>query len=517
MKKTKKILFWTGLVVLITSIVLSKPLENYDEIWNFNIARCISNGLVPYRDISMIVTPLAGCIEAIFLKIFGSEMIVARILAIALMAGSYFIIHKIFIKLNVREELSYLFVLCLVLLNQSSIFMDYNYMLLMLSLILLFMDLKYKGKRSRRIQIALGIIGGLCICTKQTIGLLICFALVLNRLLFVKNKSDFKIELTTMLFRFIGILIPSAIFVLYMLITKSFGAFWDYCVLGISTFSNRITYTSLIESQKIGAWLAIIVPLTLIGNLVYVVYCKIKNKEFSNIFIVLFYSIPMFLFAYPIFDEFHMYIASILSLILLGNDLSFLFKFLGKKLSFNTNKFIAEMTGIVAVLVMVLYTANTEVNTMEVLSELSKYKQLNHFKYIFVDNELNDMIMKTDEYMAKQEKAVYILDPNSAMYMIPSNRYTKDYDLFMLGNFGKGGEDKLIERIKNEEAQYLILSDDYALNWQTPMKVREYVKENMKRIGNVGQLDVYENEVQNEEVKENTDESKVEENEENKE
>lgn len=491
MKKTKKVLFWIGLVVFIASIVLSKPLRDYDEIWNFNNARCIANGLVPYKDISMIVTPLAGFVEALFLKIFGSEMIVSRILAIALMVVICFLIYKIFRKLNVREELSYLFVVGIALLNIGKIFMDYNYLLLMLSLLLLFSDLKYKGKRSRRIQVLLGIIGGLCICTKQTIGALICVALVLNRFMFIEKKSDVKIELTTILYRLIGVLIPIAVLATYLLITKSFGDFLDYAVLGITTFSNKLSYLDLFKEFSPSACLAAIVPVVLLGNLVYVVWGKIKKQEFTNIFIVLIYALPMFIFAYPISDEFHMYIASILTLILLGYDLSFLFKFLGTKLSFNTNKFIAEMTGVLAVLVMVLFAANTEVKNTEVLSDLSKYRELKHFKYIYVDGDLLKQIKEIDEYIISKNENVYMLDSGSALYMIPIDRYTKDYDLFMLGNFGKGGEDKLIERIKGEEGRYFILSDNYQQNWQTPTKVRAYIKENMEYRRDIGQYSLY--------------------------
>ena len=66
------------------------------------------------------------------------------------------------------------------------------------------------------------------------------------------------------------------------------------------------------------------------------------------------------------------------------------------------------------------------------------YKELTNFKYIVADA---DGIKEVDEYILKQEKVgkkVYILDARAALYMIPLDKYNKDFDMFMNGNFGAG-------------------------------------------------------------------------------
>ena len=88
--------------------------------------------------------------------------------------------------------------------------------------------------------------------------------------------------------------------------------------------------------------------------------------------------------------------------------------------------------------------------------------------------------------------------------MIPLDRYNKDYDLFLLGNLGSGAEEKQIDNIKNEDAKYLILKDEYNRNWQTPERVRSYIKDNMKYIESVDIFDVYENNPKTEEQTEET-------------
>ena len=77
------------------------------------------------------------------------------------------------------------------------------------------------------------------------------------------------------------------------------------------------------------------------------------------------------------------------------------------------------------------------------------------------------------------------------MYMIPLNRYNKDYDLFTKGNLGAKGEDGIIDRIKNEEnAIYLVKKDN--INWQNPDNVRKYIMNNLNHIGNISIFYIYE-------------------------
>ena len=65
-QKTKEIIFNIGyilfLLIAFLGIVLPRNLQNLDEIWNFNFARNIANGLLPYKDFNMLQTPLLSFI-----------------------------------------------------------------------------------------------------------------------------------------------------------------------------------------------------------------------------------------------------------------------------------------------------------------------------------------------------------------------------------------------------------------------------------------------------------------------
>ena len=69
--KLKDISFIVLIALYITSNVLPLEINNLDEIWNFNFARCIANGLIPYKDFNIIQGPLLPMICGGLLKIFG--------------------------------------------------------------------------------------------------------------------------------------------------------------------------------------------------------------------------------------------------------------------------------------------------------------------------------------------------------------------------------------------------------------------------------------------------------------
>ena len=106
MKKFGNFMFAICIILLIIITTIVKPLSSLDEVWNFNIGRCIANGLIPYKDISMVSTPLLGFLISIPLRIFGQEMFYIRIFAIILGLLCFISIFRILKKLEVKEEIT---------------------------------------------------------------------------------------------------------------------------------------------------------------------------------------------------------------------------------------------------------------------------------------------------------------------------------------------------------------------------------------------------------------------------
>ena len=67
----------------------------------------------------------------------------------------------------------------------------------------------------------------------------------------VGSKEEFikYIKLTAM--KILGILIPIIIVFVYLAINGAIGDFWDYCIAGVKTFTNKIPYSMLMNNDKL--------------------------------------------------------------------------------------------------------------------------------------------------------------------------------------------------------------------------------------------------------------------------
>ena len=148
MKKFGNFMFAMCVVLLIVIATIVKPLSNLDEVWNFNVGRCIANGLVPYKDISMVSTPLLGFLISIPLRIFGQEMFYIRVFAIILGLLCFISIFKIFKKLEIKSEITNIFILVITALLCNFIYAEYN--LLSLFFILQIISLEIRVIKNKR-------------------------------------------------------------------------------------------------------------------------------------------------------------------------------------------------------------------------------------------------------------------------------------------------------------------------------------------------------------------------------
>ena len=137
----QSIFIFIGILLIISPVILSRTLNSLDEIWNYNFARNIANGLIPYRDFNMVQTPLLPLIAGLFLKLFGNELIVMRILGILLISALFFMIYKILKKLNVNIFYNLICIFLLFLLFKDYICIYYNFSVFFLTLILIYLNL----------------------------------------------------------------------------------------------------------------------------------------------------------------------------------------------------------------------------------------------------------------------------------------------------------------------------------------------------------------------------------------
>jgi len=472
-------------MVLFAATVLPRNLENLDEIWNFNFARNISNGLLPYKDFNMLQTPLLSFILGGILKLFGQELFVMRIASLVLGAGILFIAFKILRELKINTKWSIFSSALLFLFIKDSFYIDYNYAILFVTLLLIYIELKYKNY-SVKYNVLIGLLAGITILLKQSTGIIISAITVLYLLLEKRDKETVK----AILYRIIGVLIPCIIFILYLFITNSMSSFIDYCILGIGTFQNKISYLKLIQGKDLTAFLSLLVPVTLIIllviNLLHVKQGKLKENIQDIILFV--FSLGQFIMIYPISDDIHFKIAAFPTIMAI---LYYVCKNIQELKNIKLSIFIEHFMNIITISFVGLLILES-INDIYLYSQTDK-SILKHFSNIPISSTLQDRIIEVDNFIQNEKKDVYILDSEAAVYMIPLDRYNKDFDMFLKGNLGQASEEGQIEKIKNmKDTLILIKNNKIPLNWQTPKEVITYVKENLRKVGTVSFFDIYE-------------------------
>lgn len=498
-KKVKNIIFFLVVFVILLFITLYRPLNDLDEMWNYNIARNIADGLIPYKDISMITSPLLGMITAVFLKLIVNELIVARILSAIFSTLILYSLYKTTEILKFNEDISR-FIIVLFLITLRKFFcLDYNWAVALMGIIILNLELINIGKRNDnnksnlKYEFLIGCLAGIAICIKQSIGGLIAIISILYNLIFIQQKGDFKEYIKSSVIRIFGIILPIFILALYLYFNNALYEFIDYCILGIKTFSNSISYISLIKGKNIFLKImSILIPIMYLAISVKIIFNVLKRKDIKVLFTMSGYSVALFAITFPIANDIHFLIGTLTSMVLL---VYFIYPIITKNVSKNEtikvfmHNFIKAFTYIF-LFAMLVYTLSEYI---VIYKEYGLSKDLNHFKYIPISESLEISIKNMDDYLLNCDNKVYILDSDAVVYMIPIDRYNKDYDMFNLGNFGGKGENGKIEDLKNEDNIIVLLRNNaFSRNWQHLENVRKYIEDNWIKIGTIQMYDVYE-------------------------
>ena len=534
------------LLIINFIFIMSKSINNLDEIWNYNMANQIARGLIPYKDISMVMTPFSQFLIVPFLLFFNGIFtfrLVGTILATSIAVVAYDIVKKI----TQSRVVAFIFILITELLLASLFTYDYNFICVLLAEIAL--DLEISKYLKRRINfedminygsiyrkaekktfserhryinydIAIGIIAGLTLLTKQTVGifmiLVVLFTALIERKfvnlkkekkqnesedeLYINNSehNEFKIKKkNAIVARIISILCPCVIFGIYLLATPSMNDFISYAITGIKEFSNSISYWHLIEEggSILISILAVVLPAYMFFMLLFLIIAD-KDRTINNVLkIMLLYSIPTLVLIYPIADKMHFLLGTYVLMI----SLPFTIKFSARDLLSNINEARLDTiyTGIAIALFMILIVLlgkNVGESFSTLYSHKGKSSDLKHFEHLYLEDYLNKRVKETNQKVDELRSTgaeVYILDSEAALYNIVKDEYYKDYDMFNRGNFGENGEERIMNNIKNSHnTYYLVRNSEFGLNWQTPRSIVEEIRKNNKK-GNVGLFEIY--------------------------
>ena len=423
MYKLKKLLIFLFLLIIIFCISNFFIFVFGDEIWNYGFAYNISRGLVPYRDFNMIVPPLYSFVLSLFITIFGHHFIVMSFLNSFILTLLLFISFK-----KIKYNMYFIFPIFLLLYINGYNLLSVFWVILLLTIF----DSNVNNK-----CILMGLIVGLLILTKQTVGLCVFLPLFL----FSNNKVKF----------FLGVFLPLFLFLIFLVYNDALYYFIDYCFLGMLDFAGDNNYLGFLPLEFLIIFLLL--------------YFLITKKVDKSGWIVLMFQIIVF----PIVDVNHF---------LLGLSV-FLFYLLYK---FRVNIFLKSLFCLVGCIILVmlfdlpvLVTDKKSFLYGASFSDLSVLKYTNK-KYSSLHSKYDNLFLFTD--------LAYVIKLNN-------NVVLNKFDLINDGNMGFNGEKRYIKEIDNKckkERCYFMLDKHYVdiangkrkmpSTNQTCLKIIKYVDDN---------------------------------------
>ncbi|MCL2860216.1 MAG: hypothetical protein FWF46_06665 [Oscillospiraceae bacterium] len=485
------------LILFFASVILIRPVKSLDELWNYSFAKNIANGLVPYKDFNMVQTPLFAFICGVFLKI-TNELITMRILAIILNTGIIILMYKILKTLKVNSYIAYICLAGIIWLMKDYVTIDYNFFVVLFALIIVLLELKkdscrppLHGEMQRllnlnfRVDLFIGILAGLAIITKQTTGLAIAFVAVGYKVLTIRNLEQFKTFLKIFAIRMLGVIIPILILLIYLVLNNAMADFVDYTISGISTFTNKISYTNLfVDGNILYKTLSVGVPIVMIA-----LFLKGLITKDNNSLLLALYGAAGFIVVFPIADDQHFLVSILITLL----GFIYLIKCLLEYVRFiKIKQYTVEAVTYISIIIAIFVGAMSVYNLSKYVGQIKNEgnQTINHYKYVPISEGLSKDVINIINYIKNQEQEVYIIDSQAIIYRIPMDTYYKNYDMLLNGNLGSGGAEKQIADLKNKE-NILVLIKPNGYNWQLPMEIINYVKTNMNKIGTIDLFDIY--------------------------
>lgn len=405
-----------------------------DEIWNYGFTYNIANGLIPYKDFNMVITPFYPFLGALFLIIFGKSLLVYHIFNALICTGIFY-----FMKITLNKSYYIVYsILLLVSLPNYSLF----------SILLLYIILYLEDNKKN--DFLIGIFIGLTFLTKQNIGIMFVLPSILTKKFKqIKNRT-------------IGFIIPNIIFFLYLIITDSLLSFIDYAFLGLSSFAENNILFSMWGT------------LTIIA-IIYLIYQYMITKDIKVLYLLFFQII-----AYPIFDTYHVlipfipvlgYFLSKLNLVVKVTQVAFII-FIGIVFAYNINNILngnnrfPNDTNVCKMRIL-------DDNTISNIKEVSNYLKENKDVYIINDKA----------YVYKLESDI----PINKFDLLNDGNLGKDGDIRLIKEIEYKCREKVCTFLMREDEIY----DDTLT--QTNRKIINYINDNYKKVGKIIDLTIYQN------------------------
>lgn len=408
-----------------------------DQIYNYGFSYAMSRGEILYKDFNLLIPPV-GPIVYLLPFLFGTSFIVFNAYQAILICVLFHFLFKLFDNKAWFFLIAFVFPIPIPYI--TALFQGYNFLLILELVILLWLEKEKKN------DYLIGVILGLCVFTKQTVG--VAFCLVSIFYLFKDYKKVVR--------RFLGFLIPCFVFLFYFLITGTLYSFFDMCLFGMFDFTSGNSGVYKIISDFY-FWVFLL-------QFGYLIFRIIKNhRDIRNYYILAFSLVSI-----PLFDYNHVAYFSFVFLFLFIDA----FNFRRKSIRFN----ICLFSCLFSVVWCYFVNGKTFPNLVK----------LDNFGYIVMyDNNYKEIKMLVD-YFDKHDNTI-ILSENSYVVKVAADRDIDYFDLLNKGNHGYNGTEKVIKKFDGYDDTFIILNieayNKFNLRQQINKDVMKYVMDNYEKVG----------------------------------
>lgn len=498
------VIFLFFMVPLIIRYAFSVP--DMDEIWNYQFARRILYGQIPYKDFYMLQTPFSAQVNALFLQLFSDKLIVLRIVGVFINSLNGVIIYLIL--RNIRKSIFLSFVTVSIFFGLVFLYPQNNYSwyaILFLSISLL-LELRKINDNENSINknwydMGTGIFLGLATITKQNIGILgitasftflFYYYAIINKnykeqYFSVKEKllPNIFISIALKSFGWIGIVGTE---ILYLRINGALNNFIDQTIISAGTFFDycSLPYSSLFYSEFIlFKILAVLMPLAMITLLTLAIFRKQPCNQKKTMMLIFLYSFVNFSTVFPIADPIHLILAMPLPVI------CFMLLF-NQKTPKQEDNIMASRFITLIFMTMIGFIAVSSILNM---GSNNSVQNIKHYENIPLPNEAVETLKKVDEFIIQEEnsgKQIYFLNYRAAFYLIPLDKFNYKFDITFYGNMGSNGEEEMIEKLSSSSNIIVLIKGENMLpNRQETKGFETYVRTNMNYMTSVKGFDAY--------------------------
>lgn len=442
------------------------PLGNMDELWNYNFARCVANGLDLYTEVNILQTPLSVYLAVPFVMAFGGGLWAFRVASYVLLVCLLWLSFILVRRITGSVPLSVIVSVFVYALLAPGFYYHYNAVSLCCLLVIIL--LRYQKPLTPSMGVVIGLLFGLLPLIKQSTGvalLVVCWLDCAVGIWRGRHKGYYQWCGCTAL-------IPGAVFAVWLWCSGRFTAFWDYAVLGISDFSHRVTWVDFALSDPI-SFLLVFVCVCLAG---YVICSFIRQKArlethgyFFSLSIVWLLSVT-----YPLADRSH-YAVGVIPLLLVF----FMF---------------TDVPAITSKQTVFLYGLSAFLAALTVLMGLPldgdyQWSQTRHYEGVPIHPRLEEQITEVDAYIQASGHPVRIADAYACLYHIPLDAYYADWDMLLKGNLGTKTIEELL--LLPEDTLFLVPKNMESVNYQSHFALVEYMKLHYNCVDEVLDFEVY--------------------------